>query len=98
MESGMMKVVFSSIINGNHENIPANEACAHPKAAVKSFKPQITYSQPSATPEAFVEKSSREVFASLINAANCANVQEDRLMGGYITYTKEGSSLLRKYM
>jgi hypothetical protein len=97
MESGMMKVVFSSIRNGSRGELPANEA---KKGSVtkpeNSFKPKIKYARPEAERNDFQAQSSREVFAALINASNCANLQDEKALEEYITFAP-GSVLNKKY-
>jgi hypothetical protein len=99
MESGMMKVVFSSIINGSQRELPSNEAKSGRSESAASqenrFKPEIRYSPAKEKPVGYQEKTSCEVFASLINASNCANLYDEKVLDGYVTVTS-GSSILRK--
>lgn len=88
MESGMMKVVLSSIINGSHKELPAAEAiCGNRETVVKNQAEDY-----------YQEKTSREVFASLVNASNCANYHMDREPDKYLTFATftPGGKLIRK--
>lgn len=99
MEAGM-KVVFSSIINGTSGNWPANEATGREFDVIDKkdcFKPEISFSQPKPELDDFKEKSAQEVFESLINASNCANLQAEKALDGYLTFTPAGA-FLREYL
>lgn len=101
MESGMMKIVFSSINNGTSRDMSANETSRHDVELNTNhndcFMPKIRFSQPKAQSDDFKEKSAQEVFSSLVNASNCANLRVDNALEGYLTFTPEGA-FLRKYL
>lgn len=100
MESDMMKVVYSSIINGMNRELSPNEIqCNAFKAVIahkESFMTEIQLSQPMVQSDDLDEKSSLEVFTSLVNASNCANFQTERVLNGYLTFAPE-SALIREY-
>ncbi len=97
MESGMMKVVFSSIINGTRRDLTANETKkGRYESALESnirLKPGLNDALSNITPVDFEEKTSREVFSSLINASNCANILKEKALDGYVTITPDGAIL-----
>ncbi len=81
-----MKVVFSSISNSSRGALQVNEANSGKTASGSSFKPKIKYARPKAEQNNFKEQSSREIFASLVNASNCANLQEEKVLDEYLTF------------
>jgi hypothetical protein len=83
-----MKVVFSNISNGNHGDLQANEANGSGIQA-SGFKPKIKYARQKAEQDAYKDQSSQEVFASLINASNCANVRDEKVLDGYLTFAPD---------
>jgi hypothetical protein len=92
METGMMKVVFSSIINGKHGDLQTNGTHAEQRCKT-AFKPEIKYGKAKAEKDEFADKTSHEVFTSLVNASNCANLQNEKALDGYLTITAEGAFL-----
>lgn len=92
----MMKVVFSKISNGNHGDLQANEATMG-NIRGNCFKPKINYARQKAEPDAYKDQSSQEVFASLINASNCANLQDEKALEEYLTFTPD-NAFSRKYL
>jgi hypothetical protein len=100
MESGVMKVVLSSIFNGSHRELPAAEAiCGRRETAEKTeknYKPVLLFTGKDQAEDDYQEKTSREVFASLVNASNCANFHMDSEHDRYLTFASAGS-FLRKY-
>ena len=103
MDAGMMKVVFSSMMNRTAGDLSANKAArcetgAADKADKKEvLKPNIRFSEPKAEADDFKEKTSQEVFTSLVNASSCANLQTEKALDGYLTFTPEGA-FLREYL
>lgn len=94
MESGMMKVVFSSIINGSHRELANETKCASQETAEKTeknHKPGLDFNNYNK----YQEKTSREVFAALVNASNCANLRMDREPDRYLTLAPGGSFLCK---
>ncbi len=91
-----MKVVFSSIVNGTSGDVSANEVKSNDSdsAVDKSccFKPQFTFSQTKAESSELFDKSSQEAFDSLINASNCANLQENKSIEGYFVVLAQYSN------
>ena len=82
MDAGMMKVAFSSMMNRTTGDLLANEDARCDGAAADKkevFKPNIRFSQPKAEADDFKDKTSHEVFNSLINASNCANLQTEKV-------------------
>lgn len=99
MESGMMKVIISSIINGSRSELPATEAiCGSRETVVKTeneHRPEFFYSDKKQAADGYKEKTSREVFATLVNASNCANRHMDNKPDGYLTFAP-GRNFFRK--
>jgi hypothetical protein len=91
----MMKVVFSSISNSSRGDLQANEANRGKLASKNSFKPKIKYARPKAEQGVLNEQTSREVFASLVNASSCANLLDEKVLDGYVTFA-QGPVLKRK--
>lgn len=81
MEAGMMKIVYSSILNGMRGDLSANKAKRTAPEVIKKedcVKPETRYSLPNSDYNHFGGKSSQEVYISLINASSCANLQIKR--------------------
>lgn len=104
MESGMMKVVFSSIINGSHRKLANETKCDNRETAAKTenvYKAGLLSNDTDQAADNFdynnyQEKTSQEVFAALVNASNCANLRMVREPDRYLTFAP-GGAFLRKY-
>ena len=91
MESGMMKVVFSSLVNREDKEISAYQeklGVLESQCSKKYHRQsKISVTAPGDDTDDYVDKSSREVFTSLVNASNCANMQSEKMIYGFVTLT-----------
>ncbi len=87
-----MKVVFSNIRNGGAGDLTANDETLGCIEAVSSrnSRSETRFKQVQEKSDDFIEKSAQDVFESLVNASNCANVQSEKIANGYMTMTRRG--------
>ena len=95
MESKMMKVVFSDIKNGSHRGLPENDAKNGKSESAAKRNIRFRHGILKKKTGGIRKNASREITDSLINATNCANLQNEKAVYGYMNLASDGALLQR---
>ncbi len=86
-----MKVVFSDIKNGSHRGLAANDAKNGKSESAAKKNIRFRHSILMKKTGGIRNNASRGIADSLINAANCANLQNEKAVYGYMNFTSDGA-------